>query len=144
MKVGQRIDCYNVKDNHTTLKGGQTLIDNHCFQFPDLMYGFWKWSNSSRADSGISCAVGIDTVKVGTLIIKIMSHTAEFQLHGMNVEIHFDYSGEEERTNDYPGDDESFEIHKLIINGKNCINALNFGDVEKEIIEAIKAQSNES
>jgi hypothetical protein len=71
MKVGQRIDCYNVKEGHHVYESNQTLIDNHRYSFPDLMYGFISdLYHKQRSDIGISCIVGIDVVKVGTLVIK--------------------------------------------------------------------------
>jgi len=71
MKVGQRIDCYNVKEGHHIYESSQTLIDNHRYSFPDLMYGFISdLSYKKRSDIGISCKVGIDVIKVGTLVIK--------------------------------------------------------------------------
>jgi hypothetical protein len=71
MKVGQRIDCYNVKEGHHVFESNQTLIDNHRYSYPDLMYGFVSYlSYKQRCDIGISCKVGIDVIKVGTLVIK--------------------------------------------------------------------------
>ena len=70
MKIGQRIDCYNVKaSNYTSAKGkdiGKTFISN---EYQDLLFiplsHPWDWS----VDGGLTYS-GDKITKVGTLVIR--------------------------------------------------------------------------
>jgi hypothetical protein len=72
-----------------------------------------------------------------------MNHTSEFELHGFLVEVEFSHEPAEpmDTKNDYPGSHETFEITGLRIDGRNCINALCFGNVQSELVGAIKKEN---
>jgi hypothetical protein len=70
LKIGQRIDLYNVLEGHHVYAPNQTLIDNHNYTTPDLMFGIFINHSGLRSDTGMSCLIGIDVKKVGTFIIK--------------------------------------------------------------------------